>query len=67
MSASAAEIDRLCNEHDILIIQSIGNLRPSHPRRKPELLNYCHPENPIPRTSVKNAVTSPTPPKAFKP
>jgi hypothetical protein len=25
MSAWAAEIDRLCNEHDILIIQSIGN------------------------------------------
>jgi hypothetical protein len=29
MSAWAAEIDRLCNEHDILIIQSIGNLRTS--------------------------------------
>lgn len=34
MSAWAAEIDRLCNEHDILIIQSIGNLRPSHPAPK---------------------------------
>ncbi len=31
MSAWAAEIDRLSNEHDILVIQSIGNLRPSHP------------------------------------
>lgn len=27
MSAWAAEIDRLCNTHDILVIQSIGNLR----------------------------------------
>ena len=34
MSAWAAEIDRLCNEHDILIIQSIGNLRPSCPAPK---------------------------------
>lgn len=34
MSAWAAEIDRLCNEHDILIIQSIGNLRSSHPAPK---------------------------------
>lgn len=34
MSAWAAEIDRLCNEHDILVIQSIGNLRPSHPAPK---------------------------------
>ncbi|MGC1723625.1 MAG: S8 family peptidase [Isosphaeraceae bacterium] len=29
MSAWAAEIDRLCNEHDILVIQSIGNLQSS--------------------------------------
>jgi len=29
MSAWAAEIDRLCNENDILVIQSIGNLRAS--------------------------------------
>ena len=34
MSAWAAEIDRLSNEHDILVIQSIGNLRPSHPAPK---------------------------------
>lgn len=34
MSAWAAEIDRLCNEHDILIIQSIGNLRASNPAPK---------------------------------
>jgi len=34
MSAWAAEIDRLCNEHDILVIQSIGNLRPSNPAPK---------------------------------
>jgi hypothetical protein len=29
MSAWASEIDRLCHEHDILFIQSIGNLRTS--------------------------------------
>lgn len=34
MSAWAAEIDRLCNEHDILVIQSIGNLRSSCPAPK---------------------------------
>jgi hypothetical protein len=34
MSAWAAEIDRLCNEHDILVIQSIGNLRPSRDGHK---------------------------------
>jgi hypothetical protein len=34
MSAWAAELDRLCYEHDILIIQSIGNLRASHPAPK---------------------------------
>jgi len=34
MSAWAAEIDRLCNEHDILFIQSIGNLRSSNPAPK---------------------------------
>ena len=34
MSAWAAEIDRLCNEHDILVIQSIGNLKPSCPAPK---------------------------------
>ncbi len=34
MSAWAAEIDRLSNEHDILVIQSIGNLRTSCPAPK---------------------------------
>lgn len=34
MSAWAAEIDRLSNEHDILVIQSIGNLRSSCPAPK---------------------------------
>ena len=34
MSAWAAEIDRLCNEHDILVIQSIGNLKSSCPAPK---------------------------------
>ncbi|MCY2990975.1 MAG: S8 family peptidase [Planctomycetota bacterium] len=31
MSAWAAEVDRLSNEHDVLIIQSAGNLKPSRP------------------------------------
>jgi hypothetical protein len=34
MSAWAAEIDRLSNEHDILVVQSIGNLRPSRDGHK---------------------------------
>ena len=34
MSAWAAEIDRLCNERDILVIQSIGNIESSCPAPK---------------------------------
>lgn len=34
MSAWAAEIDRLCNEHDILIVQSVGNIYATHPAPK---------------------------------
>jgi hypothetical protein len=34
MSAWAAEIDRLCNEHDVLVIQSVGNVKPSRPAPK---------------------------------
>jgi hypothetical protein len=49
MSAWAAEIDRLSNEHDILVIQSIGNLKVSNTTPKAgvtELLaaGKCYPE-----------------------
>lgn len=42
MSAWAAEIDRLCNEHDILVIQSIGNLRPSCASPKAGVAELLH-------------------------
>ena len=35
MSAWAAEIDRLCNEYDILVIQSAGNLKSSRAGPQP--------------------------------
>jgi len=44
MSAWAAEIDRLCSEYDILVIQSAGNLKASRAAPKPgiaELLGSC--------------------------
>lgn len=40
MSAWAAEIDRLCNEHDILVIQSIGNLKSSCPAPKAGVVEF---------------------------
>jgi hypothetical protein len=48
MSAWAAEIDRLCNEHDILVIQSIGNLRASNPAPKPGVTELLSSGKPYP-------------------
>ncbi len=35
MSAWAAEIDRLCHEYDVLIVQSVGNIKRSRPAPRP--------------------------------
>jgi len=42
MSAWAAEIDRLSNEHDILVIQSVGNLQITNPVPKPGVTELLH-------------------------
>jgi hypothetical protein len=48
MSAWAAEIDRLCHEHDILVIQSIGNLRPSAVAPKAGVAEFLSAGKPYP-------------------
>lgn len=40
MSAWAAEIDLLCNDYDILIVQSSGNLKPSRPAPRPGIAEH---------------------------
>ena len=40
MSAWAAEIDLLCNDYDVLIIQSSGNLKSSRPAPRPGIAEY---------------------------
>lgn len=48
VSAWAAEIDLLCNEYDILIIQSCGNLKSSRPAPRPGIAEHLASGKPYP-------------------
>lgn len=48
MSSWAAEIDALSNEHDVLIIQSAGNIRPSGPMPYPGVKDHLDAGRPYP-------------------
>ncbi|RUL81409.1 S8 family peptidase [Tautonia sociabilis] len=48
MSAWAAEIDRLCHENDVLIVQSIGNLKHSRPSPRPGIQELLAGGSPYP-------------------
>ena len=55
MSAWAAEIDLLCTEHDILVIQSSGNLRPSRPAPQPGVAEQISAGKPYPEYLSENS------------
>lgn len=48
ISAWAAEIDLLCNDYDILIIQSTGNLKSSRPAPRPGIAEHIAGGKPYP-------------------
>ena len=55
MSAWAAEIDQLCTENDILVIQSSGNLKPSRPAPKLGVADQIAAGRPYPEYLSENA------------
>ncbi len=55
MSAWAAEIDLLCNDFDVLIIQSAGNLKSSRPAPRPGIAEHIDGGKPYPEYLGENA------------
>lgn len=55
MSAWAAEIDLLCNDYDVLIVQSAGNLKPSRSAPRPGIAEHLAGGTPYPAYLAENA------------
>jgi hypothetical protein len=66
MSAWAAEIDRLCNEHDILVIQSIGNIYPTNPAPRTGVAEFLAGGNHYPSYLAEDCCRLANPAQSFQ-
>ena len=66
MSAWAAEIDLLCNDYDVLIIQSSGNLKFSRPAPRPGIAEHLAAGTQYPDYLGENACRVANPSQSFQ-
>ncbi len=66
MSAWAAEVDLLCNDYDVLIVQSVGNLKSSRPAPRPGIAEHITGGKPYPTYLAENACRIANPSQSFQ-